>query len=316
MDQNNEKMLQFIAHLFNNDNIKNEPILIGEQLIVNFISKNFNILKQTLTSDQFFPNLSIEETLQLLLTTLRDKILDETKPILFKYVETIDFNVLNSLENSESIAKDFLKEKFIQFLDVILTHKEVRYNFNGVLNIFKYNIIDKYIHRIFERREFLFNELTKVEKNNLKADDYINYLKILLLIKNSAYIKTPFTAGPETKNLNSSDIVKAPKLLDKFFTLIEENIKKSIPGLNEKVIKMALKSNCKQENTELEQASARFLFTMNYRFQEYKHFEKIDRGAETPDKSWFNIVKKNAEFQGFDKKMIDELYKISADNEW
>lgn len=316
MDQQNEKMLQFIAHLFNNNNIKNEPILIGEQLIVNFISKNLAVLKQTLTSDQFFPNLSIEQTLQLLLATLRDKVINQVKPELYKMIETIDFNVLNSLSDSETIAKDFIKEKFKQYLDLILTHKDARYNFNAVYNILKYGVLDKYVQNIFDRREFIFNEFTKVEKTNLKAEEFADYLKILLLIKNTAFVKTPFPVGSETKNLNYIDIQKVPKLLGKFFETIEQNVIKSLGGINQKAVKMSLKANCKQELTELEEASARFLYIITSRYQEYKHFEKIDRGAETPDKSWFNIAKKNFEYQGFDKKMIDELYKIAGDNNW
>jgi len=316
MDQSKDKMMDFIAHLMSNDNVRNEPILNAEQLIINFVSKNLAVLKQTLTSAQFFPDLSIEDTLQLLLSALRDKVLDETKPELYKYIETINFNALNSVEGSDTIAQEFLKEKFIQFLDVILTHKEVRHHSNCILNIFKYGIIEKYIKEIFTRREFIFNELVKVQKNNIEEEDYVNYLRTLMLIKNAAYIKVPFTGAAETKNLNITDIQKVPKLYDKFFSLIEDNVIKSIPGLNKKIIRMALKANCKQENTELEDASARFLYIMSSRFQDYKHFDKIDRGAETPDKSWFNIAKKNFESQGYDKRMIDELYKVSADNNW
>ncbi|MBU1078292.1 MAG: hypothetical protein KKH98_13425 [Spirochaetes bacterium] len=316
MDQSKDKMMQFIAHLMSNDNVRNEPILNAEQLIINFISKNLPVLKQTLTSPQFFPDLSIEDTLQLLLSALRDKVLDETKPEMYKYIENINFNALNSIEGSETIAQEFLKEKFIQFLDVILTHKEVRHHSNCILNILKYGIIEKYIKEIFARREFMYNELVKVQKNSIEEVEYVNYLKTLMLIKNAAYIKVPFSGAAETKSLNITDIQKVPKLYDKFFSLIEDNVIKSIPGLNKNIIRMAMKANCRQENTELEDASARFLYIMSSRFQEYKHFDKIDRGAETPDKSWFNIAKKNAEFQGYDKRMIDELYKISADNSW
>lgn len=315
-EENKEKMLQFIAHLLNNDNVKNEPILVGEQFIINFISKNLPVLRQTLNSPQFFPNLSIEDTLQLLLTTLRDKVLQETKPLLISHIEKIDFNALNSIENSEAIAKEFLKEKFIQYLDLVMTHKDVRHNLNCVLNIFQYDVAEKYISQIFERREFIFNELVKVQKNNLKLIEYTNYIKILLLIRSSAFIKIPFDIGSATKKLNFNDMKKAPKLYEKFFETISGTVIKAIPGLTPKVISMGLKSNCTQENTELEEASARFLYIMCSRYQEYKHFDKIDRGAETPDKSWFNIAKKNAQSHGYDKRMIDELYKISADNGW
>ncbi len=316
MDANTSKILSFIDHLLQNDNMKNEPLVIAETLIINFISKNINVLKQALTSPQFFPDTPIEETLKLLLSALRDRVINEIKPVLIKHIQNINFNVLNSIEGSEPIAQDFLKDRFIQFLDIALTHKEVRYYSNSVINIYNVNAVEKYINEIFTRREFLYNELTKVQKNNLKVDQYVNYLKILLLLKNTAYIKVPFSAGAEVKNINFIDMQKAPKMMDNFFAAVEEHISKSLPGVNKKVIRMALKSNCPEDQTKLEESSARLLFAFTNRYQEYKHFDKIDRGAESPDKSWFNIAKKNADHQGFNKSMIEELYRIAADNAW
>jgi len=42
----------------------------------------------------------------------------------------------------------------------------------------------------------------------------------------------------------------------------------------------------------------------------------IDRGAESPDKSWFAVARKNADYYGFDKRMIEDLYRIARDNNW
>jgi hypothetical protein len=42
----------------------------------------------------------------------------------------------------------------------------------------------------------------------------------------------------------------------------------------------------------------------------------VDRGADTPDKSWFSIARRNFKFYGYDVKMIDEFYKIAAENGW
>jgi len=318
MDENTSKINGFINHLLQNENIKNEPIVIAETFIINFISKNINVLKQNLASPQFFPDTPVDETLRLILSTLREKVIKEIKPELIKHISRINFTVLNAISGSEPIGQDFLKEKFKQFIDVILTHKEVRFYSNAVINILNYNALEKYITKIFERREFIYNELVKVQKNNLKADQYIDYLKILLLIKNTAYIKFPFSSGADSKNVNLSDIQKIhnPKTLDTFFTLVESNIAQSLPGVNKTVLRMALKANCPTEQTKLEEASARFLYALAGRFQEYKHFDKIDRGAETPDKSWFNIAKKNTESHGYNQPLIEELYKIAADNGW
>lgn len=318
MDNEKQKISAFVDHLFQNDNIKNEPIVIAENLIINFITKNISVLKQTLTAPQFFPGKPIEETLQLILTELRDRVLNQIKSFLYDYVQNnINFNAVNAIPDGSTIAPDFIKEKFIQYLDIILTHKDARINFNSIINIFKYDVFERYLNEIFARREFAYNELAKVQKVNLKnVQDHIDYLKILLILKNAAYIKIPFTAGATKKNLNLTDLKKVPNLTPKFFELVEEEILKMVPGLNKKIVKMALKANCPQDQTELEESSARFIYIISNRFQEYKHFEKVDRGAESPDKSWFNIAKKNVGFYGYDKRVLEELYRIAGDNNW
>jgi hypothetical protein len=42
----------------------------------------------------------------------------------------------------------------------------------------------------------------------------------------------------------------------------------------------------------------------------------VDRGADTPDKSWFNVQRRNARWHGLDGQMLDELYTIAAENGW
>jgi hypothetical protein len=42
----------------------------------------------------------------------------------------------------------------------------------------------------------------------------------------------------------------------------------------------------------------------------------VDRGADSPDKSWFNVSRRNARWRGLDVSMLDELYTIAAENGW
>ncbi len=312
-----QKISDFVTHLLNNPNIKNEPPLIAENLIINFITKNLPQLKETFKTPQFFPNLEWEEILQQMLLDLRERVLIKVIPEVIKYINTnINFEVLNKLSGSDISAPNFYKEKFLKFVKTILTHKDVRYHFNSVINIFKYNILEKYLPEIFERRGFIYNELIKVQRNNLNCEEYINYLKTLLLIKNTAYIRMQFNTQASAKKVNIGDLKNISKLLKIFIEKLTENIKNELTDVNEKVIKMALKSNVREEDTELEEASARFLYILSARFQDYKPYIKIDRGAETPDKSWFNIARKNAEYYGYNKRMLEELYRIAGDNNW
>ncbi len=315
LDRN--KMEAFVTHLFSNPNIKNEPILIGETLIINFITKNLASLKELLRTPQFFPEATAEETLQFLLVVLRDRVVNEISPFITNYInDNINFSFLNKL-TGRPVDENTIKNKIITFTSQLLRHKDVRYNFNSVINIFKHGKLSLYMKDIFDRRQFIYNELTKVQKLNLPVEEYINYMKILLLLKNVVYIKIPIDTGEKTVKINLNDLKKIPKLENKFISLVMSVVNKELGDIfSESILRMAVKSNFSEEKTALEEASARFLYIMSHRFQDYRHYEKIERGAETPDKSWFAVSKKNANYYGFDKRMLDELYKVAADNNW
>jgi hypothetical protein len=42
----------------------------------------------------------------------------------------------------------------------------------------------------------------------------------------------------------------------------------------------------------------------------------VDRGADSPDKSWFNIARRNASWRSLDVRMLEELYSIASENGW
>ncbi len=316
-EEDRKKISDFVTHLLSNPNIEGEPILVGETLIINFITKNLKSLQETFKTPQFFPYLEWEEVLQNILLDLRERVLKLVLPDLIDYINTsINFSVLNKVTGAEAVGVQFFKEKFLDFVKAIMVHKDVRFHFNSVLNIFKYNILEKYLNDIFKRREFIYNELAKVQRLNLKTDEHIEYLKILLLIKNGAYVRIPIDSNSGQKKINIEMANKAPQILKVFIEKSVDGIKKDLVSVDEKVIKMAIKANLSDEHTELEESSARFLKIMTERFQDYKPNIKVDRGAETPDKSWFNIARKNADYYGLNKRMLEELYRVAGDNNW
>jgi hypothetical protein len=48
----------------------------------------------------------------------------------------------------------------------------------------------------------------------------------------------------------------------------------------------------------------------------YKPKAKVDKGADTYDKSWFQVQKKNYRYFGYDIDMLNELYCIASENRW
>lgn len=316
-DQENiQQVSNFIDHLLNNPNIKNEPLMISEGLILNFIVQNQEQLKATFKSSQFFPHLDWKDVLQLIVSNLYERVIGTINPVMVEFLESTDFSILSKNSDSQQFPTQFHRERLNTFLKSLVKNKDVRYHLNSVINIFTYNIIEKYLNEIFNRRGYLYNELVRVQKTYLECDEYIVFLKSLLLIKNAVFMKIPINPKVEEKKYNINDCINSAANLKKFFDKLFMNLKGELPNLPEKLIRLALKSNVRESQTDVEDASSRFIYILCARFQHYKPVEKIDRGAESPDKSWFGIAKSNAHYYGYDKRMLDALYRIAGDNEW
>ncbi len=311
-----QRVDDFINHLMSNPNIKNEPLLIGEGLILNFLIQNQKQLVATFKSPQFFPHLEWKEVLNLIINNLYERVMQTILPPLTDFIGTADFGVLNKLSEGQTFATNYHQERLTEFAKNIIRSMDVRYHLSCVINIFNHSIIEKYINEIFTRRDYLYNELVRVQKTYLESDEYIVFLKTLLVIRNAAYPKIPLNPDIEDVKVNLTDCINSTTNLKKFFDALAKKLRGEIPNVPIRVIELALKSNVRESQTEVEDASSRLLYILCARFQHYKPISKIDRGAETPDKSWFGIARSNAEYYGYDKRMLEELYRIAGDNEW
>jgi len=312
-DQN--KVRGFVDHLFTIPNIKNEPILIAESLILNFIVQNLDQLKATFSTPQFFPELPWNSVLQFILSDIYGRVEKEISPMFMEYINTGSFEAINRMDETLAFPNDFHREKLGEFFLSAFRNKDYRYNLNSVVNIFNHGIIEKYITEIFRRREFLYNEIVRVQKTYIECEDYITVMKVMLLVKNAAYIKISFPqAGGGRYNLN--DTLRVPGRLPKFIDAAVSGIRQQAPGIPEKCVRLSLKANLKNSMTELEDASSRLIYILSARFHNYSPVTSVDRGAESPDKSWFSIARKNADHYGFDRRMLEALYRLAGDNNW
>lgn len=310
------KINDFVDHLLSNPGIKSEPLLIGEGMIMNFLVQNLPQLKVTFKNSQFFPHLEWNQVLELIFENLYGRVSGVVLPVINQFIDNSDFSFLNKLSGEGTIADKFRREKLHEFVQMIFRNRDSRFNMNSTINIFNYDIMEKYTGEIFKRRDFLYNELVRVQKTNIDAAEYIVFLKIMLLIKNTVFMKLPLNpSNPDTK-LCINDIPRNRKNLQSYTDSIVKYIITLLPGFPDKLIRLAVKSNYTADMTEQDEASSKLIFILCGRFQNYKHIAKIERGAESPDKSWFGIAKKNADHFGYDRRILDALYLIAGDNNW
>ncbi|MCP4132291.1 MAG: hypothetical protein GY754_15070 [bacterium] len=314
MPEDRAKMSDFVNHLLQNPNIKNEPLLIGEGLLLNFIVQNMGQLKQTFKTPQFFPNLEWSQVLQLLISDLYERVSQEVLPVIDEFIDTADLEILNRLISGSPVPIRFQQEKLHAFILAIFRNKDVRYRFNSVINILQYGILERYLTEIFDRRKFIYNEIVRVQKTNLECGEYIIFAKVMLMVRNAAYMKYPLGSGGN--NMNLDDALKMPGKIKRYIADLSRTILNELPILPEHEIQLAIKSNLKENMTDLEDGICRLLYILSARYHSYKPVTKVDRGAESPDKSWFAIAMKNAEHYGYNRKMVEELYRIAGDNNW
>jgi hypothetical protein len=310
------KFQKFINHLLSSSGIRNENLIVGESMIYAFVAQNREQLKLTFQGSSYFPHLSPEEAQKALLSELYEKVSGEILKPIYGFIDEANFDFLNSMPGSVKFPAGYQRDTLRTFITTLFRNRDARMNFMSIYNICQYGIIERYLAEIFKRRDYLYNELVRVQKTYLEVDAYITYMKLILLVKNSVYTKVPLSDSEPDRRYSLNDSIKMPGKLLQYFEMLERDLKIQLPVLNERTINFAVKSNLNESMTELEESSSRLVYILSARFHNYKPTAKIDRGAESPDKSWFAVAKKNAKLFGFDKKMLEELYRIAGDNNW
>jgi len=103
-------------------------------------------------------------------------------------------------------------------------------------------------------------------------------------------------------------------LQESYLQKILPNIAAFVPSLPPAVIGMGLRGTLAFPLTQNVEAVARLSAILALRGRTLAPGLVVDRGADSPDKSWFNVNRKNARWHGLDAGMLDELYTIASEN--
>lgn len=309
MDNDLLRAASFINRLLANQTLAQLPPLKREEQIIQFLNVNAQALYPTLSSPQFLPGKNWATILTLLTKALAietDKLL---LPQLQELLDTsIDFTFMSFL-HQRRIPPEEYKEEIFTFLQRLLQKGAARTVLSGPFTALSANLTDRYIDESFELRQYIHFELTKVQKLKMSKEEIKNMVKASMLLKTAIYLLTvEDTAGSREKSAGMVGV----RFIDKAYSILKAQLKL----LPDALLKSALNSNVSfQENKNIE-ATGRIASIFSFRAQSYKPQVQVDRGANTPDRSWFNVSRRNFKFYGFDIKMLDEFYKIAAENGW
>jgi len=308
----NLKMQKFITRLMANSCFADEtPFKIEDQIKL-FFNVNQSSLKPTFSSEAFFPQLSWEESRKLFYITLREMTNKAIRPTLNKLISTqMDFSFLNVINRRKRLPEEY-STQFLEFLIELIKQEPVRKKMDTVLTLINFRLVDKYIEEICLKRSYTVFELEKVQKLRLNPKDTTSYIKLSLFIHLLAYTLDDVSKGGQGARSESNVLF----LNEKQCITIFEQYKSKLSYLPEELVLNGVKANMSFMEDEMLPASSRISRVLFQLAKSYRPDIQIARGAETFEKSWFQIQKKNFRFFGFDEKMIDEFYRIAAENYW
>lgn len=303
------KAAGFISRLLSNKALDTLTPLQKEEQIAQFLSTNAQQLYPTLSSAQFFPGKNWNQISAILIQAL----IEETDKSFILQLEDfirnrLDFTFVSFIQ-PHRIPAEKCKEEMLEFLKRILKKPEARRAFSGPFTAILFNLTDKYVDGSFNLKQYVHFELTKVQRLRMSQEEVKHMVKATLLLKAGVHLLT-VGATDRTQELQSG--VVHPHFVEKVFNILKGQLK----ILPQPLLKSALNSNLSFEENKKIEATARIASLFAARAKNFKQLARIDRGANSPDRSWFNIARKNYKFYGFDIKMLDEFYRIAAENGW
>ncbi len=308
MNQHQQRASAFVHRLIANPALKQFTPLQREEQVSQFLSGNLQQLGPTLMSPAFFPGMQLDQIHQLLQSVLIQLTNERFLPALKAVVQKIDFSFVQFLRQQQTRPAN-IQDQILRFLNQNLGKSDVRRAFSGAYTALYYDIAAKYVNEAYRMRRHIYFELTKVQRLKMSKEEVKSYVEASLLLKAAVQAMGSGAEDPSVdarSGLISSNYAK---------TLVDQ-LKGELTMLPPQVISSAVYSNVSfLENSQV-QTTARIAAVLAGRGKSFTPGMKVDRGADSPDKSWLNIARRNYKFYGFDIKMLDEMYMIAAENGW
>lgn len=281
-----------------------------EEQIMQFLNLNAGQLAPTLTHPSFFPGKSWTQIQSLLLQSLYRQIdgllMPELKDLL---TGRIAFSFVQFLRQ-QSASTEQIREQILQVLSQLLKRPDGRRALTGPFTAIYYGLADKYVESAYARRSYVHFELTKVQRLKMSKEEVKNFVGVTILLKPLVVLTSSSNTRGGQKPAVTGTIPAG------YAERAVGALQKQLPLLPEPLLKSAVNANISFNEDRFVEATARLGAIFAARGKNYRPEVKVDRGADTPDKSWLSIARRNYKFYGFDVKMLDELYSSAAENGW
>ncbi len=313
-DTDYEKMRGIIDRILEHPDFHDVEKTISESKILRFYINNEKQFIATFKKPENFPHMIYLETKALFFTVLTDLVIDWLKPRVDKIINMIDFSFTQPLLGEKhSVLPMKLKNFFLESIK----EKEVRSDYLGTRNVILMNYLNRYLKEFKHRRGYGTKEIFKI-KGLTDIAHYENFYKCCAILRNLAKMRLPLKHGNAEKHISYKDTEDFQSFRDDYFHALEKEISEKFGEFPVVMINVSLSSVIKQQLLKDRfEAGGQLLEILVERSKSFVQLGKQDaRGAEPPDKSWFNTARRNIKYYEFNSTFLDGLYFIAGDNRW
>jgi hypothetical protein len=309
MSAERDKADVFVGRLWNNPSLSGLSPLQKEEQLLQFLEINSGTLLPTLTSRAFFPDypwVKIHDLLKQSLSGYANKALSPLYEAILQ--RKMDFSFIQHMPHRTG-SPSAVRTQLGDFLKTLSGQVNSRKELAGPLMGVGTGMIDRYMERIFQRQKYISFELRKVQRLKISSNEITDLVKTTMLIRPSVQFFTPGGQPPSSgRNLLL--------ISSGFAAKVAAAAGKTLTFMPDAVIKAGVNSALSFQDNPYMESTARLAAVFSHRCRNMKPGMKVDRGAESSDKSWFNVARKNYKFYGFDLDMLVELHGIAAENGW
>ncbi len=306
-------MEEFVERLWGNPSLHGLSVLKKENQILSFIKENTTQLKKSMKDPRFFPDLSWDDVARLLLSELTDRVIHSIDDDLEK--------LIRELFNRENITRFFpgadfderTAVSFKSYLVSLMRTKVLRDHIINTIISINFGFYEKYLPLAIERRKVIYYELTRRDRLEIPAESIPDYLKFCSLFRHFFWMKL---GGEGQNSVTLAGSYRNKKNFEGAMSKLDAEVRSRVEGVSVDMYRPGLDSWISCIDFPDVSAASKVISILMNRGQEYDPTQLVDRGAESPDKSWFNINRRAARFYGYDSKYLDELYQIASEEGW
>jgi len=308
-------MKQFVGKLWANPTIKNAPIVKKENQILSFIKENSEPLKTALSGPDYFPDLSFEEIIKLMYAELTDKIITALEPRMDAILNAALDPALIAFFRSEGIVLQIDAAKLRNLIISTMQTKAMRDHYTHTFEALSYRLFERYTPIILNQHKVIYFEMIRRDRLNMDSSIVCSLLNLISLFRPLYHWKFPRNIAGQQQLLNIAAVSKDARMYESMLKELGHIMQQEAGSVPDLILRNAMDSWLDANEKTLSGLS-RYVSIMMNRAAEYDPMQKHDRGAETPDKSWFNINRRSARYYGYDARFLEELYQIAGGEGW